>query len=160
MKLQTAQLLARQLMNKHMLYGWHFEFDNSRRRFGVCNYTEKRIGLSKALTQMNRKAQVKDTILHEIAHALVGPGHGHNKTWKAMCRKIGAIPKRCYSTDKVKSPQARYIGECPSCKKTFTRDRLSREYSTIQYSCRCQTGKPWAERTKFKYVDTKNKVYA
>ena len=27
---------------------------------------------------------IQDTILHEIAHALVGPKHGHNKVWKEM----------------------------------------------------------------------------
>lgn len=156
MKLQTAQILARQLMRKHLLWDWRFEFDNSRRRFGVCNFRTKTIGLSRKLTEMNGKAEVRDTILHEIAHALVGPGNGHNKTWKAMCRKVGARPKRCYSNDKVKSPEFRYVGECPACNQIFTRDRKPRSSS---WSCLCQRGKPWEERAKFKFLDTKTKTH-
>ena len=152
MKLLTAQKLARELMRKHLLLDWRFEFDNSKRRFGVCNFNTKTIGLSKKLTELNGIKEVRDTILHEIAHALVGPGHGHDKTWKTMCRKIGAKPKRCYDESKVNSPEARYVGECPACKKVFTRDRKP---MSTRWSCFCQKGKPWEEREKFTFKDTK-----
>lgn len=39
---------------------------------------------------------IKDTILHEIAHALVGvkvcTHHSHDKIWKESCLSIGAMP--------------------------------------------------------------------
>lgn len=38
---------------------------------------------------------IRDTILHEIAHALVGPNHCHDLVWKAKCLEIGATPRRC-----------------------------------------------------------------
>ena len=159
MKLLTAQKLAKELMKKHLLFDWRFEFDNSKRRFGVCNFGTKTIGLSRALTELNGKPEVRDTILHEIAHALVGSGHGHDKTWKAMCRKIGAKPKRCYDESKVNSPEARYIGECPACKKVYTKDRKSRNFGITEYSCRCQGSKPWEEREKFRFKDTKTSKF-
>jgi len=37
---------------------------------------------------------VRDTLLHEIAHALVGTAHGHDEVWKAKCLEIGAINLR------------------------------------------------------------------
>ena len=156
MKLQTAEKLARELMRKHSLYNWLFQWDNSKRRFGVCNYRYKIIGLSRKLTELNGKAQVRDTILHEIAHALVGPGNGHNKTWKAMCRKIGARPVRCYDSSTVNTPEARYVGKCPACDMVYKKNRRSRDYSITEYSCRCQRNKLWEERVKFKFVDTLN----
>ena len=39
--------------------------------------------------------QVTDTILHEIAHALAGPGAGHGPAWKATASRLGATPKSC-----------------------------------------------------------------
>lgn len=33
--------------------------------------------------------QLACTTLHELAHALVGPGHGHDKVWKEACLKLG-----------------------------------------------------------------------
>lgn len=32
---------------------------------------------------------LENTILHEVAHALVGPGFGHNQTWMEKAREIG-----------------------------------------------------------------------
>jgi hypothetical protein len=43
----------------------------------------------------NGAEEIVDTILHEIAHALVGPRHGHDTVWKAKCTDIGARPERC-----------------------------------------------------------------
>ena len=37
---------------------------------------------------------IKDTVLHEIAHAIVGGIHHHDCVWKACCNKIGAEPTR------------------------------------------------------------------
>ena len=52
--------------------GYSFKFDNAKRRFGQCSYTDKRISLSKPLASNNLDNffQINDTILHEIAHAL------------------------------------------------------------------------------------------
>ena len=54
--------------------------------------------------------QVRDTILHEIAHALVGPGHGHDAVWKRKCREVGARPERCGQAD---MPEGRWRGFVP-----------------------------------------------
>ena len=42
----------------------------------------------------NGPEEVRDTILHEVAHALVGPGHGHDTVWKATAAQVGARPQR------------------------------------------------------------------
>jgi len=95
MDLNKTEKLAIKLMDKHGLLdkGWCFEFDNSVRRFGVCKYYNKTIGLSKKLVEINDEDKVKDTILHEIAHAIVGRGNGHGQKWKDVCVQIGAKPE-------------------------------------------------------------------
>ena len=70
MNLKDAEELALSLMRKHGLSHWEFGFDRAKRRFGACNFSKKRISLSKYLTEVNEIEQVRDTILHEIAHAL------------------------------------------------------------------------------------------
>jgi len=72
----AARILAVTLMQQHGLVGWTFKFDHARRRFGCCNFTRRTISLSRPLTFLNDDAEVRDTILHEIAHALAGlPEH-------------------------------------------------------------------------------------
>lgn len=143
-----AQELARGLIRRHGLAeaGWRFRFDHARRRFGCCRYGAKIITLSRTLTLLNREEEVRDTLLHEIAHALC-PGDGHGRRWRAKCVELGARPVRCYSDDAVVSPArraARYQWGCRACdwwverrrrtRGTFVctkcRERLSYRYKT------------------------------
>jgi predicted SprT family Zn-dependent metalloprotease len=117
MNLYLARDLARSLMAQHGLRDWTFRFDHARRRFGKCSTRRKLISLSRPLTLLNSEDEVRDTILHEIAHALT-PDDGHGKRWKAMCNQIGARPVRCYTDAMVISPPRRvapYQIGCPSC---------------------------------------------
>ena len=82
MNLYEAAHLAKELMTRHGLAGWSFEFDHARRRFGRCDYTHRRITLSKPLTFLNPIEEVRDTLLHEIAHALAGERAGHGAKWR------------------------------------------------------------------------------
>src|SRR5262249_35413457 len=79
---------------------WEFGFNSNVRRAGVCFYPHAaepgRIELSVHFAASNLDEEVTDTLLHEIAHALVGPGHGHDEVWRAKCREIGARPEACY----------------------------------------------------------------
>ena len=151
MNLLDAQQLAKQLMNEHGLLdkGWRFEFDTAKRRFGVCRYRTKTIGLSKPLTMANDLVQVKDTILHEIAHALT-PGDGHGSKWKMMCVKIGAKPERCYSSKDTNMIAGKYKAVCGGCGKEFTRHKkIPRGRRT---ACLCQNHiKDWSKKNVLEY---------
>lgn len=113
MKISQAEPLIKELMDKY-IPDWEFKWDRATRRFGCCHQNQKSITLSKALTELNSWDEVKDTVLHEIAHALVGKGHGHDNVWKAKCIEIGARPERCYDNS-VKRPKKRWKGVCPEC---------------------------------------------
>src|SRR4051794_26770877 len=127
MNLIEARNLARQLMDLHGLADWSFAYDRARRRFGSCRWRKKQITLSHPLTLLNTEAQVRDTILHEIAHALA-PNAGHGPKWKAACRRVGAKPARCYTDADVVSPSrkpARYQIGCLACGWWNDRRRLT-----------------------------------
>ena len=68
----------------------------------------------------NSVEEIRDTLLHEIAHALVGPGHGHDAVWEARCLEVGAIPRRCGQAD---MPSGAWQATCPGCAKRFHRHR-------------------------------------
>lgn len=96
MELQQAKTMALELMEQHGLIadGWTFEWDFKVKRWGICRHSNKTIGLTIEPVLANDESSARDTILHEIAHALVGHGAGHGKLWKDKCREIGARPER------------------------------------------------------------------
>ena len=116
-----AKVLALDLMREDGLHiDWKFEFDNAKRRFGCCHRTAKLITLSKVLTEMNNESVIRDTILHEIAHAK-SPERGHGREWKKTCIRVGTEPRRCYDKNEVKIPSPEWQGFCPNCLRTFNR---------------------------------------
>jgi len=103
-----AYNLARNLMNEHGLREWSFKFDRAKRRAGCCKHSRKTITLSPHYVERNDYEEVKDTILHEIAHALVGHKHHHNWVWRAKAREIGAKPQRCTQANEINLPKGKY----------------------------------------------------
>ena len=124
MDVNEAERIARALMDQHGLVDWTFAFDRACRRFGACWYKRRRITLSRPLTELNAAEEVRDTLLHEIAHAL-SPG-GHTPAWKATCVRIGARPVRCFSPATVALPSLHractYVARC-RCPQPHTRYR-------------------------------------
>ncbi|MFY4731213.1 SprT-like domain-containing protein [Nitrospira sp. BLG_2] len=118
MNTTDAATLARSLMIEHGVGDWAFEFDRAKKRAGCCKHRKHMLTLSSYYIQNNSDEDIKDTILHEIAHAIAGPKQGHNEVWKTICRKIGARPIRCYGSH-VDMPKGRWQAKCPTCKQEF-----------------------------------------
>lgn len=131
-----AARMARELMNQHKLFDWSFRFDRSRRRLGYCQFREKYISLSEPYTCLNAAEKIKDTILHEIAHALAGVEAGHGRVWKAMAIAVGAKPEACAQSSELELPVSPYRAVCKFCGQTFRRFRLTRHCQNSQY-CPC-----------------------
>lgn len=111
MELDQARRLAQELMAQHGLTGWRFEFDRAKRRAGICRHAQRVIGLSAPLTRLHPDAEVRDTLLHEIAHALAGPRAGHGPVWAATARRIGCSAERCVPEDAPSVPGS-WVGVC------------------------------------------------
>lgn len=133
-------------MSQANLTGWSFGFDRARRRAGQTNYTDRKITISAPLTKLATREQVTDTILHEIAHALVGIGHGHDATWQETARRLGARPRRVVGSDYPQIP-GRWRAVCPAG-HVHTRHRRPRG----RYSCgTCARG--FSEDHSLSWVD-------
>ena len=118
-----------------------FKFDNAKRRLGCCKYSRKEITLSRPLCLENLDklhTQLKDAILHEIAHALclrvygVRRGRGHGKNWVSIAKQIGCNGERCYSSSDIKRAKSKYILKCNTCNYERPKHRLK---MGISYSC-------------------------
>jgi predicted SprT family Zn-dependent metalloprotease len=134
MTLGDARALAESLLARHGLHGWSFAFDRARRRLGSCQPSARRITLSAPLTVLNDEAVIRDTLLHEIAHAMT-PGDGHGRAWREACRRLGARPERCAADGEVALPPAPYALVCDRCGTRYARFRRTRG----RYACgRCR----------------------
>ena len=65
--------MARRLMDEHGLGAWTFAFLEAERRLGDCHFRDRVIRIGRAHALDASDAEITDTVLHEIAHALAGP---------------------------------------------------------------------------------------
>ena len=92
-RLAQVAAMARALMDEHGLADWTFAFLEAERRLGDCHFQDRVIRLGRAHALDGSEAEIRDTVLHEIAHALAGPEARHGPEWKAIARRIGATPR-------------------------------------------------------------------
>ncbi len=95
-KIEAIAALAAGLLQEFKLNNWVFRFDHSTRRAGCCNYHKKLISISSALARNASAADIRDTLLHEIAHALVGKNHNHDWLWRTKAKEIGCSGERTH----------------------------------------------------------------
>ena len=68
MDLNDAHRLATALVARHGLDGWSVEFDNAKRRAGVCRPQRRVIGLSAPLTRLHDEAEVREYLTKHAEH--------------------------------------------------------------------------------------------
>ncbi|WP_196717190.1 SprT-like domain-containing protein [Actinomyces trachealis] len=113
MQLPEVLSLANQLLAQHGLHDWEVGLDRARRRAGQCDERNRRITVSRHLMELYTEEEVRETILHEVAHALVGNQHAHDAVWAARARQIGATGARLVprTAPRIKG---RWVGRCPA----------------------------------------------
>lgn len=86
-KLAEVEKLAKELMAKHGVSHYKFRFGISRTYAGLCSSDTITINMSYAIK--NSIDEIRNTILHEIAHAIVGTTIGHRKEWQEKAKELG-----------------------------------------------------------------------
>jgi predicted SprT family Zn-dependent metalloprotease len=130
MHLAAVREWALAVMRSFGLFTWRFAFNRRVSSLGQCLHGPRRIELSVHLIERNPPEEIRETLLHECAHALVGPRHGHDAVWKAKAVEIGARPERC---GQAVMPEGRWKATCGGCGARFHRHRRPRQTT---YSCR------------------------
>jgi len=140
MTINQAIKLGTKILREHKeLNSWTVVTNKRKAAFGVCNYSLRRIELSEILIPRCTDESIKDTIIHEIAHALT-EGHNHDKVWKAKCIELGGNGKRCGGEDnykdgaegrnQLKAEISKYTLTCPVCGEKYHRNRRPSKQSS------------------------------
>jgi predicted SprT family Zn-dependent metalloprotease len=129
-----AAALARELLTAHGLTGWSFRLNRSKVNLGLCRYGQRTIELSSYFVEHNPEEVVRDTLLHEVAHALAGRAAGHGPLWKAMCRRVGAKPERL--SFEAEMPPGRWQAVCGNCGMRHHKHRRPKRMAGW-WCCRC-----------------------
>jgi SprT protein len=117
MDLNEAKALAEELIAEHLDASWTFGWINHLTVMGQCSHHQRRILLARKLTPIADDDAVRDTILHEIAHALAGPSHDHDATWRRLARSLGCPDTAHIDPARVGNPRetlAPWVGTCPA----------------------------------------------
>src|SRR5215471_837955 len=85
-----ASQYCRAKLNEYGLKDWSVRLttDPNLPFIGKCMYHDRCIILNAHYIDIHPADEVRDTILHEVAHALC-PGQGHNSIWATKARDIG-----------------------------------------------------------------------
>jgi hypothetical protein len=140
MDLERLEAMAAREFVKHGLHGWSFGFSGARRRLGICKYKHRRIEIAEYYARHSPEESVRDTLLHEVAHALAGPAAGHGPKWKAIAIRLGATPRSCETSGLAVQEPGDWRATCPACEKTVHLYRRPR--SLTGYHCRCEARSP------------------
>lgn len=112
-----------------------FSFNNSRTKAGICYEGPLEIQLSNYFIKspVATEQKIRDILLHELAHAIVGLDEMHNEKWKAVAREIGCTADRCSGPFLLKSDY-KYLITCPMGCHT-RKLKLSKKYMSRPHIC-------------------------
>ena len=138
MELNVVKMLADKLLDEHGLIekGWRFNFDRAKRRAGSCKFSKKEITIAKAYAEQQEVMEIKNTILHEIAHALVGPQHGHSQIWRKKAKEIGCDASRCHH---IVFSKPKYVLTCNNRCFEVSRYRVNQSFMQSKICSKCNS---------------------
>jgi predicted SprT family Zn-dependent metalloprotease len=111
-ELERVKKWAGALIALHLDPQWTFAFDNAKSRAGLCNYTDKRISVSRYLAAKYEDDEIHQILLHEVAHAMAGSKAGHGPRWKKTAAELGYEGKRLHDGESAHE-LAPWVGTCP-----------------------------------------------
>ena len=117
-RMAYVRKLAQECFERYNIEGWSVNFAIKDGRAGECNYATQHIGFSTHYIEKASIEQVRNTVLHEIAHVLTGRlPKPHSSRWKTVFKAIGGNGQ-AYTTPPaaaVASGDYRWVGKCPTC---------------------------------------------
>jgi hypothetical protein len=95
-RLKLVEELALELMKFYDVTHFKYNLGFNSNYQGLCNYSNQTITLYYHFVLSSNLDSIRNTILHEIAHVLVGPGHAHREIWQNKAKELGVTWTRKY----------------------------------------------------------------
>lgn len=132
---------ARNVLDSHGLWYWEFKWDGGKRRAGLCDQGNNTISMSRHLFALRSFEDSNNTLLHEIAHAIVGCEHGHNMVWQKKAAEIGCDARRTFKSKPEERVKGNWRPYCPTGDhfagpQRFRRPKGYKERTWICTSCK------------------------
>lgn len=128
---KAIELAQGELKKFPQLSAWQVKIKYSTSALALCDYDKRTIFMTPLLLNWTDTEKIKDAILHEIAHALVGYGHAHDEVWTKKANEIGCSgdARMSLHTEELVAPKSIRIGfKCPTCGKDPAEELKSFEY--------------------------------
>jgi len=151
MDIEKAEQMAKELIKEHCPE-YRFRFNKCHRACGLCKPSKKLIELSIDYAKLNDEEEVRDTILHEIAHALIPGAKSHGWKWKEKAKELGCSANRCRDSDTINMPKGRFKYICPNCGKEIGFFRRPKVRKACRECCTKYNGGRFSERFVFTEV--------
>src|SRR5689334_12163280 len=96
MNRQDATKYLRARLDELNLSDWKYKLTTDMSGVvGLCDGRNKTIVLNALAIDQHPESEIKDTINHEIAHALTPNDNTHGIEWQQKAIELGATPKPC-----------------------------------------------------------------
>lgn len=125
-KLEIAIKRACEIMVKSGIGDWKVKLNRKRTSLAETSHYKKTIAYSKHFIMVATEKELEGVTYHETAHALLGSGHGHDKTFKDLCTSL--VGDDSFSTTHVDVSVRKYIYECPECGSRGGKNQLKKLY--------------------------------
>lgn len=147
MNLNEIERNARALMTAHGVGSLAFEFDRGKKRIGATHFVRTngvvlpiKITLSRYFAELLQAEEIRETILHEIAHAKAGYGAGHGPVWKREAKALGIPANACKAASA--RPEYSVKPHCATCDRVL--DSGMHRLPLKLYACaKCRTTLTW-----------------
>src|SRR5215469_8336659 len=140
---KIATKLLRDQLDELNLSNWKIRLyaDLYRPFLGLCDYKTKTITLNAHHVDTHPDVEIKNTINHECAHALVGPLHGHDDIWKEKAKELGCYSVSPCASYKLSASAIDAIRSGASLEVTFTEETevvRRMHYKTTKFVDKCE----------------------
>lgn len=141
---RTRELLREHGCTEYITVDWH----RGTRRLGAAHEwfgRVHRITYSRQVMLGVSRAQMFDTMTHEVAHVLVGGSkHGHDGVWRAKHLELGGSGKvEAELTYEEGMRIHKWVGRCLGCPEVYFRERMTSQTRARGRCGKCRSRLDW-----------------
>lgn len=130
-KLEKVLEHSQSLLERHSLAGWQVAFNMKRNTLAETWHGSRVVYISRHFAKICKTEELTEVIIHEVAHALLGPGKGHDKEFVELYSKLA--PAGTHGVVAVPTKIGKYHLTCRGCGQDGYTNKSKDFYCAICY---------------------------